>query len=377
MINVYLSLLSLQHRIVSKWVRYILTLFDQKMFQNARIYKCTPHSAVSLTLTRVLFYLLLFLAFPPLSHKLSSKINISVDHYSIFTIFTMESGLLPATFRKGATALITGAASGIGLATAQRCYSHGMNLVLVDNNATALSQATAKFPSDGRNTTTSSHILDVSSFDAWRQLVPKIESQFPDGIDFLMLNAGAGIRPNGDKGAWEDPTYFERTFAINTMGYTNGIVALLKMVTRNKDASRTIVMTGSKQGITNPPGNPAYNASKAAVRSIAEHLSFDLDKAAPNVSVHLLIPGWTYTGFNAGHFKEKPAGAWTSEQVVDFMMEKMAEKKFYILCPDNEVLEEIDRKRILWSTGDILEGRPPLSRWREEWKEEAKREIEG
>ncbi|KAJ5608519.1 hypothetical protein N7537_005138 [Penicillium hordei] len=286
----------------------------------------------------------------------------------------MESGL-PATFRVGATALITGAASGIGLATAQRCYSHGMNLVLVDNNAAALSQATAKFPSDGRNTTTS-HILDVSSFDAWRQLVPKVESQFPDGIDFLMLNAGAGISPAGDKGVWEDPTYFERTFAINTMGYTNGIVALLNTVTRNKDVARAIVMTGSKQGITNPPSNPAYNASKAAVRSIAEHLSFDVDKTAPNVSVHLLIPGWTYTGFSAGHFKEKPAGAWTSEQVVDFMMQKMAEKKFYILCPDNEVSEEIDRKRILWTTGDILESRPPLSRWREEWKEEAKRETE-
>ncbi|KOS43494.1 hypothetical protein ACN38_g5608 [Penicillium nordicum] len=288
----------------------------------------------------------------------------------------MESDL-PATFRKGATALITGAASGIGLATAQRCHSHGMNLVLVDNNAAALSQATANFPSDEHNPTTTSHILDVSSFDAWRQLVPKLESQFPDGIDFLMLNAGAGISPNGGTGMWGDPTYFEKTFAINTMGYTNGIVAILKMVTRNKDVIRSIVLTGSKQGITNPPGNPAYNASKAAVRSIAEHLAFDLDKDAPNVSVHLLIPGWTYTGFNAGYFREKPAGAWTSEQVVDFMMGKMAEKKFYILCPDNEVSEEIDRKRILWSTGDIVEGRPPLSRWREEWKEEAKREIEG
>jgi NAD(P)-dependent dehydrogenase (short-subunit alcohol dehydrogenase family) len=54
------------------------------------------------------------------------------------------------------------------------------------------------------------------------------------------------------------------------------------------------VITGSKQGITNPPGNPAYNASKAAVKSLAEHLGFDLKDT--RTSVHLLVPGWTFTG---------------------------------------------------------------------------------
>jgi len=55
-----------------------------------------------------------------------------------------------------------------------------------------------------------------------------------------------------------------------------------------------IVVTGSKQGITNPPGNPAYNASKAAVKALAEHLSFDLRNT--EIGVHLLVPGWTFTG---------------------------------------------------------------------------------
>jgi short-subunit dehydrogenase len=59
-------------------------------------------------------------------------------------------------------------------------------------------------------------------------------------------------------------------------------------------APSAIVITGSKQGITNPPGNAAYNASKAAVKSLAEHLSYDL-RDTP-VSVHLLVPGWTFTG---------------------------------------------------------------------------------
>lgn len=59
-------------------------------------------------------------------------------------------------------------------------------------------------------------------------------------------------------------------------------------------APSAIVVTGSKQGITNPPGNAAYNASKAAVKVLAEHLSFDLKDA--QTSVHLLVPGWTFTG---------------------------------------------------------------------------------
>ncbi|GLA55681.1 hypothetical protein AnigIFM63604_002625 [Aspergillus niger] len=278
-------------------------------------------------------------------------------------------------FRKGATALITGAASGIGLATAQRCYSHGMNLVLLDRDATRLSQITKHhFPPDGTSTITA-HVIDVSSRLEWQQLAPQIKSSHPQGIDFLMLNAGAGFTPQEGKTFWDDAEYFEKTFAVNTMGYTNGLAALLDSVITvdNKNESeRAVVLTGSKQGITNPPSNPAYNASKAAVRTLAEHLSFDMAKTAPNVSVHLLIPGWTYTGFHTAAFREKPPGAWTSKQVVDFMVEKMAEKRFYILCPDNEVSEELDRKRILLTTSDLVEGRPPLTRWREDWKEKAR-----
>lgn len=53
------------------------------------------------------------------------------------------------------------------------------------------------------------------------------------------------------------------------------------------------------------------------------------------------------------------------------MEEKIGEKKFYIICPDNDVTEEMDRKRMLWGANDAIEGRPPLTRWREEWKGQA------
>lgn len=58
------------------------------------------------------------------------------------------------------------------------------------------------------------------------------------------------------------------------------------------------------------------------------------------------------------------------------MVKKMQENKFYIICPDNDVTEETDKKRMLWSVGDIVNGRPPLTRWRPEFKEEVEEWME-
>ena len=139
------------------------------------------------------------------------------------------------------------------------------------------------------------------------------------------------------------------------------------------------MITGSKQGITNPPGNPAYNASKAALRSLAESLSYHLRGDVPHGAVHLLVPGWTFTGMTGGGgaaTKAKPAGAWEPAQVAAFLEQKMCDGQFYVVCPDNDVSEDLDRRRVLWAAGDLVEGRPPLSRWREDWKERAQEGIE-
>ena len=76
------------------------------------------------------------------------------------------------------------------------------------------------------------------------------------------------------------------------------------------------------------------------------------------VTAHLLVPGWTTTGK-----REHKSGAWLPDQVVDRMLERLGQGSFYIICPDNEVTEDMDRKRIVWSAMDITEDRPPLSRW--------------
>ena len=74
--------------------------------------------------------------------------------------------------------------------------------------------------------------------------------------------------------------------------------------------------------------------------------------------------------------KDKPAGAWEPRQVADYLEKAMEEKKFYVICPDNDVTEDTDRRRILWGARDLVEGRPPLSRWREDWKEASQKGIE-
>ncbi|KAJ4165460.1 hypothetical protein LMH87_007092 [Akanthomyces muscarius] len=277
-----------------------------------------------------------------------------------------------AVFAPGSTALITGGASGVGLAVAKLCNAKGMNVLLVDRNAEALEQARLDIAGEGVDASgprVATSVADVSLAEDWAALKDSALAKF-GSIEFLALNAGVG-----GKGTWGDNDYFRRILATNLFGVINGVNAFLPVVQEASKAKRTaIVITGSKQGITNPPGNAAYNASKSAVKTLAEHLSWDLRDTT--TSVHLLVPGWTFTGMTGGgQAKEKPAGAWAPAQVAEFLYTNMEKSEFYVICPDNDVSEETDKKRMLWSVGDIVYGRPPLTRWRDEWKQEAEKTM--
>jgi short-subunit dehydrogenase len=125
-----------------------------------------------------------------------------------------------------------------------------------------------------------------------------------------------------------------------------------------------IINTGSKQGITTPPGDPAYNVSKAAVKAFTEGLQHELrNTPGARISAHLLIPGFVFTELTRHGRSKKPAAAWTPEQTVDFMIKSLEAGDFYILCPDNDVPRSLDERRIAWAAGDIIHNRPALSRW--------------
>jgi NAD(P)-dependent dehydrogenase (short-subunit alcohol dehydrogenase family) len=179
------------------------------------------------------------------------------------------------------------------------------------------------------------------------------------GTDILMNNAGVqpGSAIFGPDEAWE------RVIGVNLWGVIHGARLFAPgMVARGRPGY--IVNTGSKQGITTPPGDPAYNVSKAGVKAFTEALQHELrNTPGCQVTAHLLIPGFVFTPLTAKGRTAKPDAAWTPEQTIDFMLGRLAAGDFYILCPDNDVPRVVDERRIRWAAGDIVDNRPALSRW--------------
>ncbi len=255
----------------------------------------------------------------------------------------------------GRVAVITGAASGIGLATARRLGQIGMRIVLVDIDADSLERAVADLTSNGISARAIK--ADVSRRDDLARV--KAEADALGEVAVLMNNAA---REGGD-GLFADVAKWKSTLDINVGGALHGIQLLVPDM-MGASWPCMVINTGSKQGITLPPGDTAYNVSKAALRALTESLAHELLSTNGRVSAHLLIPGFTFTGFTrARGITEKPAAAWTADQVVDFMLPALARGDFYILCPDNDVDRATDEKRMRWATNDIIENRPALSRW--------------
>jgi NAD(P)-dependent dehydrogenase (short-subunit alcohol dehydrogenase family) len=263
-------------------------------------------------------------------------------------------------------AVITGGASGIGLAAAMRFARLGMKVCVADLGGDRLAEAETKLSSvapDGAVNIMASAV-DVSRFEDVAALEAAVRKRF-GGVDILMNNAGIqpGSQMFGPLQNWQ------RILGVNLWGVVHGALVFAPgMIERGRPG--LIINTGSKQGITTPPGDPAYNVSKAGVKAFTEALQHELRNAAGGrISAHLFIPGFVFTGLTAKGRTEKPAGAWTPEQTVDFMIERVTAGDFYVLCPDNDVPRKLDERRILWAAGDIVENRPALSRWHPDYAE--------
>lgn len=261
---------------------------------------------------------------------------------------------------KGRTAVITGGASGIGLAAAQRYLSLGMNVCVADRDNAALEAAQDLLGREALVVKT-----DVSSLAEVESLRDEVFSRFGD-VAVLMNNAGVG----GGGGPFSGYAGWQKVLAVNLWGVVNGVHAFAEAMLEQKRPA-AIINTGSKQGITNPPGDTAYNVSKAGIRTLTESLAHTLDTTENcEVTAHLLVPGFTYTGMIKRFLDTKPDAAWTSEQVVDRMLEQLGNGDFYIICPDNDVTTALDHARIQWNTDDILKNRPALSRWNPDFEAE-------
>ncbi|KAL4808299.1 hypothetical protein BDV18DRAFT_134642 [Aspergillus unguis] len=291
---------------------------------------------------------------------------------------------MAAVLQSQKTALITGAASGIGFAFAKLCRSRGMHLALLDIDAVNLSKAKEVLASAStdKSLKTEAYTIDVGDKSQWDRVAEQVQSTFST-LDLVFLNAARNTKLK-DSSPWVGNTdYWRQIFDTNVFGPVNGISALLPLL-KKESSPKSIIITGSKQGITNPPGSvPAYNSTKGAIKILTEHLAHDLrsDAATKHISAHLLVPGWTWTGLmgNIGPTDEsqvqKMSGSWAPSQVAQELEKGLQRGSFYIICPDDDVDKPLDNARMKWAYEDILEDRPALSRWEEGWKGKAAEAI--
>jgi len=261
----------------------------------------------------------------------------------------------------GRVAVVTGAANGIGLAACKRFASSGMKLCMADivgDDLAAAREEVAVLAEDGFENVLAV-VTDVGYRDALESLKEAVYAKFGE-VALLMNNAAT--RDGG--GVLAEYEQWQHALDVNLWGVIHGVQAFLPAMLEQR-TSCAIVNTGSKQGITNPPGNTAYNVTKAALKAYTEALQHELRSMQDcRITAHLLVPGWTTTGK-----REHKPGAWLPDQVIDVLVEALERGDFYILCPDDEVTPEMDRKRILWAAGDVVENRPPLSRWHPDYRE--------
>mmetsp|Transcript_14083 Transcript_14083/g.35390 ORF Transcript_14083/g.35390 Transcript_14083/m.35390 type:complete len:305 (-) Transcript_14083:107-1021(-) len=286
----------------------------------------------------------------------------------------------------GKTAVITGASSGIGRGAALDFAARGMNVWMVDIDAEELASAklmVEKKCKDASTQTIEARVVDVSSEESMKELATEVFAKH-GACHFLFNNAGVQLNvPEG--GILADNATMTKTLDVNLYGPIHGCLAF---VPRMKESGEEciVVNTGSKQGITMPPGNLPYNVSKAALKCYTEGLQHDLRNSPAKVRAALLVPGWVNTSImlkevrrntpenfdlDSVFFHEaKPAkGAWMPQQVIDFMVQELDAGKFYLICPDNDVDRETDNLRMTWTMQDITMDRPPLSRWHPDYKD--------
>eukprot|EP00635_Sarcinochrysidales_sp_CCMP3193_P001216 CAMPEP_0118903400 /NCGR_PEP_ID=MMETSP1166-20130328/8280_1 /TAXON_ID=1104430 /ORGANISM="Chrysoreinhardia sp, Strain CCMP3193" /LENGTH=310 /DNA_ID=CAMNT_0006842627 /DNA_START=1 /DNA_END=933 /DNA_ORIENTATION=- len=288
---------------------------------------------------------------------------------------------MSSVFASGKVAVITGASSGIGKAMATKFAGLGMTQFLVDVDAEELAATVEAVGKVGGKCT--AVVADVADAAAMEGVAKKV---FDEAGACHVLCNNAGVGKGG--GPLTSIEAFRATIDVNAFGPIHGCLAFVPRMKASGEPG-LVVNTGSKQGITAPPGNAAYNCSKAFLKTYTEALEHDLRTTTDTMKAALLIPGWVNSSImlkskrdqalkegvpfdpDSVFFSEaKPQpGAWMPDQVVDFMLQELDLGRFYIVCPDNDVTRAVDNARMTWAMQDITEDRPPLSRWHPDYKD--------
>lgn len=188
----------------------------------------------------------------------------------------------------GRTAVITGGASGIGLATAERLAAEGMNIVLADIEERALDEQTTRLAGDGVSVL--GVVTDTADIESVRSLADRVANEFGD-VHFLFNNAGVG--GGGPMLEPDDLDMWNWTLGVNLYGVVHGIKAFGPAMVAHGDPCH-MVNTASMAGLLPTPALGAYTVSKFAVVAMSETLS--LETVGTNLGVSVLCPGFVQTG---------------------------------------------------------------------------------
>ena len=239
----------------------------------------------------------------------------------------------------GKVAVITGGASGIGLALAQRAGAEGMAVALVDIDEAALERAAADLRAQGIDAHTIA--ADVSQAEAMEAVAGRVTAEVGDPW-LLVNNAGVFLAAPFLE---TTPAQWDFVVGVNLWGVVHGMRAFLPgMVARD---SGHVINVSSVDGLVTVPNAASYNGAKHAVSAITETVFRELEAAGSNVAMSLLCPGAVATNIvqSARHWParlgpppeveltEYPEldGLMTPGQVADITFEAIAERRFWIL----------------------------------------------
>jgi len=188
---------------------------------------------------------------------------------------------------EGPTAVITGAASGIGRALAQTLAGRRCHLALADVNAAGLEETARMVRSNAVRVST--HVIDLADHDAVAALPDAVAARH-GGADILINNAGVAIGGTFDRVAARD---FDWLMEINFFAVVRLTRAFLPQLSASEDAR--LVFLSSVFGLIAPPGQTAYCASKFAVRGFANSLRHELKASGSKIGVTVVHPGGVAT----------------------------------------------------------------------------------
>jgi NAD(P)-dependent dehydrogenase (short-subunit alcohol dehydrogenase family) len=186
----------------------------------------------------------------------------------------------------GRTAVVTGAASGIGRAIVERFVREGMRVVLADVEPDALRATTAALADDGAGVLDIP--TDVTDVDSVAALLDAATSRFGN-VHVLCNNAGVG--PPAEPQLWlNTPNDWRWTFGVNVFGVANGIHVFLPHMVEHGEDGHVVNTSSPDGGIVAMPSAAVYASSKAAVVTMTECLHHQLRALGSRISASVLLP---------------------------------------------------------------------------------------